>query len=84
MYCKVCGVEEGVKYRERSRMSLCDSCHKGTPAKAGFDTFAKQTFLRDNPNYFEEHPANRRIAREFYDDYKHSNYGSVAEYWRDR
>jgi len=70
VYCRICGAEEQVAYRERSRMMLCPWCHDATPEKATYREFLAQTFKTDSPT-----------ALIFFDDYKHSNFGSVAEYW---
>lgn len=76
-YCKICGTERGIAYRERSGMVLCGSCHSDTPAKVGFGEFCR--------GYFDSEPdampgPDRRIAREFFDDYRASRHGSVASY----
>lgn len=70
MYCRICGDERNVKFRNRSAMCLCDSCHRHTPEKASFETFLRVTEL-----------PNGAIAREFYSDYKASKHSSVSEYW---
>lgn len=75
--CKICGYDRCVHYRDRSRMMLCASCHETTPAKVSLGDFCR--------NYFDKKPddmtdAEMSTASEFYDDYRTSTYGSVAEY----
>jgi len=80
MTCRICGDENGVKYRDRSRMFLCEYCHKDTPRKATIQEFAKKTFLKDDPNYCLDWAGTKTI-REFYDDYKTSKHTNPVEYW---
>lgn len=78
--CTICGTDRGVEYRFRSRMFLCAPCHKGTPAKVSFTEFCDGYFDHGAHSVEEFDHATRRIAREFFDDYRCSEYGSVAEY----
>lgn len=74
MQCKICGDENRVEYRPRSGMFLCPYCHKETPAKATRDEFDHLYWGDD----IETVPQSTR--KEFYEDYRTSNYGPVAEY----
>lgn len=71
MYCRICGSEERTEYRERSRMTLCPTCHEDTPEKATYAEFLAQTGM-----------PNDRIAKEFFSDYKASTHGNVSDYWQ--
>jgi hypothetical protein len=70
MHCRICGSERGAAFRERSRMTLCDPCHRETPEKATYETFLRVTGLPDDST-----------GRTFFDDYRHSTYGPVRTYW---
>ncbi len=70
MQCRICGSDVKVEFRTRSRMTLCERCHRTTPQKVGYDDFITITGLSDD-----------RTGKEFYDDYKTSNCGSVVKYW---
>lgn len=79
MYCRICGDEDNVEFRLRSRMSLCNSCHESTPAKT-----SKREFLatiRQIEGSLDEHQE-RTLERDFYPDYLTSTYGDVREYWK--
>jgi len=69
--CKVCGDETTAEYRFRSHLTLCDGCHRETPAKVSRETFEKRFFG------IEEVPPSTR--REFYEDYKYSKC-TLAQY----
>lgn len=70
-WCRVCGTEENCAWRDRSRMTLCESCHKDTPEKVTVAEFCAATGLnKDEPGFFN-----------WWEDYKYSTYGSVEEYW---
>lgn len=56
-------------------MTLCDDCHKTTPAKATFEDFA------DIVTGGGRHMVSLDILREFFSDYKASTYGDVRAYW---
>lgn len=75
--CRICGTENGVKYRSRSFMALCESCHADTPEKVGFTEFCVG-YLDTVPAHMSG--ADRKIAYDFFDDYKCSRHGSVADY----
>ena len=77
MFCKICGDENNVVYRIRSNMCLCASCHEDTPKKVGFKEFCLSYFHKDADTLYY---VDRRIAKEFFDDYRTSKYGSVADY----
>lgn len=62
-YCRVCGTEDGVEFRESKRQSLCVSCNKETPRKVGRDAFDKRYWGA----HLDEVPMSTR--REFYSDY---------------
>jgi hypothetical protein len=79
-YCKICGSERGVEYRERSGMALCASCHEDTPQKVGFDAFLDASFRTEEPAFPRTY-GDRAMAREFYEDYKASRHSSASEYW---
>jgi hypothetical protein len=72
MACLICG-DDNATYRNRSRMFLCDPCHKETPAKV-----SRETFDREYWDGADDVPDS--IRREFYSDYRASSYGSVASY----
>jgi hypothetical protein len=76
MFCRVCGDQRGVKYRARSRLALCPSCHRDTPAKVTRAAFERVYW----GGRADDVPAAVRAA--FWDDYRHSGYGSVASYKR--
>lgn len=70
-WCRVCGTEDNLAYRERSRMTLCESCHKDTPEKATVAEFCAATGLnKDEPGFSN-----------WWEDYKYSTYGDPKEYW---
>lgn len=71
MACKICG-DERSEYRDRSRMSLCDSCHEDTPTKVGREEFERVYWAGDD--------CPRSIRNEFWDDYKASQYATAEEY----
>jgi hypothetical protein len=73
MPCRICG-DEKAEYRERSRMTLCRSCHKTTHAKVGREAFDLEYWGSD----WESVP--HSIRSEFYSDYRASTFKSVAEY----
>jgi cytochrome c553 len=70
MYCRICGDESSVQFRNRSGMALCPSCHRDTPTKASYETFLRVTGMPSDST-----------AREFFSDYKASRHSSVSEYW---
>jgi hypothetical protein len=72
--CRVCGDENGARYRARSRMVLCDSCHQDTPAKVARDEFERLFWdgLADTIPL--------AVRNEFWDDYRASSYCSVADH----
>lgn len=80
-WCRVCGSvsEAGPRtrgtdncaWRNRSRMTLCKSCHDDTPQKATVEEFCQVTGLDRNEPGFEN----------WWEDYKYSTYGSVKKYW---
>ncbi len=73
MSCKICGSETKVSYRERCRMSLCDSCYSDMPtrgSKASYRDFLARTFGKDDAT-----------ARSFYSDYLTSREFDVERYW---
>jgi hypothetical protein len=72
--CRVCGDERTARYRVRSRMVLCDACHKDTPAKVARAEFERLFWdgLADNVAL--------AVRNEFWDDYRASSYGPVADY----
>jgi hypothetical protein len=78
MACQICGAETSA-YRNRSRMVLCGTCHKTTPAKVTRDEFDSLFWVSDDPT---EMPPPEGIRREFYEDYQASRHGSVAAYHR--
>jgi len=75
MSCRICGTERDVKFRLRSLMSLCATCHSTTPKKASRDYFDKKYWGK----YAKDVP--ERTKREFFSDYKTSSCKSVAEYY---
>ena len=75
MYCRICGTEDGIQYYLKKRQSLCRDCAKETPNKVGRATFDK-IYWRNEGDVPES------TKREFYDDYLHSTYGSVASYMK--
>lgn len=62
MYCRICGDENGVKYRPAKRQGLCAGCNRETPAKVGRGEFDRRYWDGD-----ESVPPH--IKREFYSDY---------------
>lgn len=76
MQCRICGDERDVLYRQRSRQFLCRSCHAHTPAKVSRETFERLYWAGDDPLPCQS------IRDEFWDDYRSSGCGSVAEYIR--
>jgi len=72
MTCKICGAEQA-EYRERSGMRLCATCHRTTPRKASREAFEAIYWAGR-----EDVPYGTR--REFWEDYRASTCGSVAEY----
>jgi hypothetical protein len=53
MYCRVCGDENGVRFRPACRQSLCGPCAKDTPKKASRESFEKRYWgaeLKNVPN----------------------------------
>ena len=71
-YCRVCGDIENIKYRCRSRMILCDSCHEYTPEKCTRAEFSAATGISQSDPCFQN----------FWEDYKYSTYGDPKEYWQ--
>jgi hypothetical protein len=67
MYCKICGSEEGAKWRHKQRNRLCVPCLKTTPAKIPWESFDKRYWGKN----FRDVPLSTR--REFYADYKASS-----------
>lgn len=72
MGCAICG-DDRATYRNRSRMFLCASCHKDTPAKVSRDEFERVYWAGD-----DSVPAQTKQA--FWEDYKYSKYKTVQEY----
>lgn len=70
-WCRICGTEDNCVWRDRSRMTLCDSCNEETPQKARVEEFCQITGLDQNEPGFNN----------WWEDYKYSEYGDVAEYW---
>lgn len=66
MYCRVCGSENDIAFRFRSRLSLCDYCHKTTPAKVTREKF-DEVYWKGQASTVPEN-----IKKEFYSDYKMS------------
>lgn len=73
MGCRICG-DPTATYRGRSGLTLCDWCHEETPKKVDRETFEREYWK----GWADTVPES--IRREFYDDYRHSTYGPVADY----
>jgi ribosome-binding protein aMBF1 (putative translation factor) len=76
MHCRICGDTDmgNLQYRERSRMTLCDSCHADTPAKVGREEFEREYWgdgIADVPH---------GTRQSFWEDYRASKHGKVADY----
>jgi hypothetical protein len=76
MYCRICGDESSVEYRDRSRMFLCASCHADTPRKATREEFDR-VYWGQGP---EADSVPEGTKRDFFEDYKASRYCSVETY----
>ena len=76
MYCQVCGVEDAVRFRKRSGLTLCTPCHKTTPKKVSRKKFDKLYWRKECESVDES------TRQSFYNDYRMSAYQSVEEYRR--
>jgi len=72
MYCRVCGSEENVHYRETKLSSLCDDCNSHTPKKVPRSEFDPFYWGKNNFKGVPDH-----IRKLHYEDYLLSNFSTT-------